>query len=121
MTRQPTPQDKFSFGLWTVGWVWVQRGIAEWPRDQSTRAQERDVLVEALPAVGEAEKCAVLRVQHDGQRLLGLVDLLRRRGDLGKVIRKGILGVVAGEVTLDHHHLDDRRAPVFDNHHFGYA
>ena len=40
---------------------------------------------------------------------------------LGKVIRKGILGVVAGEVTLDHHHLDDRRAPVFDTHHFGYA
>ena len=23
MTRQPTPQDKFSFGLWTVGWVGV--------------------------------------------------------------------------------------------------
>ena len=21
MTRQPTPQDKFSFGLWTVGWT----------------------------------------------------------------------------------------------------
>ena len=21
MTRQPTPQDRFSFGLWTVGWT----------------------------------------------------------------------------------------------------
>ena len=23
MHRQPTPEDKFSFGLWTVGWVGV--------------------------------------------------------------------------------------------------
>lgn len=23
MPRQPTPADKFSFGLWTVGWLGV--------------------------------------------------------------------------------------------------
>ena len=63
MSRQPTPQDKFSFGLWTVGWLGVDPfGSAS--RPALDRRHWRSVFTfaqEPLNLVPQLLRCGVQR------------------------------------------------------------